>query len=97
MLILVILVIIIEFFSLMYLMGEAYCELNKKIEKLEDKVETKKQNIIEKLKEDIEQYYYMAEIVETESYEEGYYKGHISEAQEILKILKGEKDDRIRR
>lgn len=44
------------------------------------------------LEKSIKQYNYMKETVSATGYEEGYYKGHISEAQEILQILKGEND-----
>jgi len=49
-----------------------------------------KDKLIEKLKENIKQYNYMRETVEAESYEDGYYKGHSSEAQDILYLIKGE-------
>lgn len=68
---------------------------NIKLKKQVEQLEKEKQKLIEKLEEDIKQYHYMTTIVEVGGYEEGYYKGHISNAQEILKILKGENDEQI--
>ena len=52
-----------------------------------------RKKLINELEKSIKQYNYMKQTVSADGYEEGYYKGHISEAQEILQILKGENDD----